>query len=119
MVLSPRRDQRPESGGTDPFTGFSDILEKMATEGSRKLLSCTTGPYVIRSTAESTVPLHKDGVAILVSPSRVTKMPLLLMGAVHPAELHNDNGQAGLSMQRVGEKSNPSVADPNDPKPAD
>lgn len=70
----PRREQRPESAATDPLTVYSHDFDEKAREESRKLLSCTTGPYTVRFATESTVTLDKEGIAIPVSLDRVTKV---------------------------------------------
>lgn len=84
--------QRPESGTTGLLTGYSDILEKTVTEGSRKLPFHTTGPYIVRSATEGTLTLEKDGVAVPMSLGRLIETPQVSDGTEHLTVLHDNMG---------------------------
>lgn len=113
------RVQRPENKTTDPLTGCSKNLENTVTKGSRRLLSRTTGPYIVQSVTESTVIIDKDEVITPVRVNRVTKMSRVRNSTEPAAVLDNTTGQSELAMQRNGEKNNSSPAVPGDPKPAE
>lgn len=110
---------RLESRTTDVLKGYSSNIEEVASEGIRELLSCAKAPHTVRPASGSTVTSDKDGVAILVTLERVTKMLGVPTGVKPTPCLHNNMAYPELAMQRVKEENNPPPADAHDPEPSE
>lgn len=102
----PRRVQRLDSETMEALTRCTESLVETATEQSCRLLACTTGPRVLRSTTKSTFTIDRDWVAIPVSLDWVIKLPRMPDEDEPLAELHNTMSQPDLDIQRAREERN-------------